>query len=102
MPTNFDGTGRFRPDPSLPAPWEEQPKAKSYREVVATTDADTWTDRSVTLVTEAKLQAMRAELRTQLQQAWQRLDYKTADRIADLLGEPRPTEHEAKDKKHGG
>jgi hypothetical protein len=41
---------------------------------------------------------LEAELRTQLQQAWQRLDYKTADRIADLLGEPRPTEHEGLDR----
>jgi hypothetical protein len=37
---------------------------------------------------------MYAELLIQMQQAWQRADYRTADRIADILGEPRPTDHE--------
>ena len=84
MPTNFDGTGRFKPDPYLPAPWENL------------------TETKIANVNEEYLALCCDELRTQLQQAWQRLDYKTADRIADLLGEPRPTDHEAKDKKHGG
>lgn len=37
---------------------------------------------------------MYAELLVQMQQAWQRLDFATADRIADILGEPRPSDHE--------
>lgn len=37
---------------------------------------------------------MYAELLVQMKQAWMRLDYATADRIADILGEPRPTDHE--------
>ena len=85
MPTNFDGTGRFRPDPSLTAPWEDVTESQAAKE----------TDEEYVAI-------LVSELKTQMQQAWQRLDYKTADRIADLLGEPRPTEHEAKDKKHGG
>lgn len=39
----------------------------------------------------------RAELNRQVNEAWMRLDYATADRIADLLGVPRPTDHEAED-----
>lgn len=41
--------------------------------------------------------AMYAELRQQLNQAWMRADYHTADRIADILGEVRPTDHEKED-----
>lgn len=37
---------------------------------------------------------MYAELLVQMQQAWMRADYRTADRIADIIGEPRPTDHE--------
>lgn len=37
------------------------------------------------------------ELRRQLQTAWMRGDLKTADRIADLIGDNRPSEHEAAD-----
>jgi hypothetical protein len=37
------------------------------------------------------------ELRRQLQAAWMRNDLKTADRIADLIGDKRPSEHEAAD-----
>lgn len=39
----------------------------------------------------------KAELRRQLQAAWMRNDLKTADRIADLIGDRRPSEHEAAD-----
>ena len=37
------------------------------------------------------------ELRTQLTQAWMRLDYATADRIAVLIGDPKPSDHERED-----
>lgn len=37
------------------------------------------------------------ELRRQLQAAWMRNDLTTADRIADLIGDRRPSEHEAAD-----
>lgn len=33
--------------------------------------------------------------RREMQRAWQRLDYATADAWADMLGEKRPSEHEA-------
>jgi hypothetical protein len=36
-----------------------------------------------------------AELRDQLTKAWMRGDLKTADRIADLIGDRRPSEHES-------
>ena len=90
MPVNFDGTGRFRPDPSLPAPWDSQPGDVA---IVPKPD-ETPVQLLLPVVNENLYSRMRAELRTQMQQAWQRLDYKTADRIADILGEPRPTEHE--------
>lgn len=41
---------------------------------------------------------LKAELRRQLQAAWMRNDLKTADRIADLIGDKRPSEHEAADR----
>jgi hypothetical protein len=41
--------------------------------------------------------AMHQELLRQMREAWMRLDYKTADRIADLIGEVRPTDHEKED-----
>jgi len=37
----------------------------------------------------------RAELRRQSQAAWMRGDYVTADRIAVLIGDPKPSDHEA-------
>jgi hypothetical protein len=46
-----------------------------------------------------KLLAYQAELRRQLNEAWMRLAYDTADRIAELIGEPKPSEHEAEDAK---
>lgn len=39
----------------------------------------------------------RAELERQLNEAWMRLDYKTADRIAKLIGVPSPVDHELAD-----
>jgi hypothetical protein len=42
-----------------------------------------------------RIAAYEAELRRQVNEAWMRLDYKTADRIAALIGDPLPTEHEA-------
>lgn len=54
--------------------------------------------RDVSSWRDVKFIEMQAELKTQMQQAWQRLDYKTADRIADILGEPRPTDHEGLDR----
>jgi len=41
----------------------------------------------------------RSELQRQLNEAWMRIDYKTADRIADLLGVKRPSDHEREDLK---
>lgn len=41
--------------------------------------------------------AMYQELLRQMREAYMRLDYKTADRIADLIGEVRPTDHEKED-----
>jgi len=35
------------------------------------------------------------ELRRQSQAAWMRGDYVTADRIAELIGDPKPSDHEA-------
>lgn len=46
-----------------------------------------------------EIAGLRSELRRQLTEAWMRLDYATADRIADLLGERRPSDHEAEDTK---
>lgn len=40
---------------------------------------------------------MYAELIRQMREAWMRADYRTADRIADIIGEPRPTDHEKAD-----
>ncbi len=40
-------------------------------------------------------------LRVQLQSAWKRLDYATADRIADLIGDQRPSDHKATDLQPG-
>lgn len=37
------------------------------------------------------------ELLRQMREAWQRLDYRSADRIADLIGEVRPTDYEKED-----
>jgi kynureninase len=36
-----------------------------------------------------------AELRRQINAAWMRGDLRTGDRIADLIGAKRPSEHEA-------
>lgn len=41
--------------------------------------------------------AMMPELRRQAQEAWQRLDFHTADRLAKLLGDPLPSAHERDD-----
>ena len=40
------------------------------------------------------LEPMRAFIRCQMQLAWMRQDFRTADAAADLLGEERPSEHE--------
>lgn len=45
------------------------------------------------------LLAYREELRTQLQKAYQRLDFATADRIAALVGEMKPSDYEKADLK---
>lgn len=45
----------------------------------------------------AMLEAFLAELRRQSLEAWMRGDIRTADRIADLIGDPRPSEHELAD-----
>jgi hypothetical protein len=44
-----------------------------------------------------KEQQYRSELLNQMTLAWMRLDFKTADRIADLIGLRRPSEHELDD-----
>lgn len=44
----------------------------------------------------------RRELRTQVNAAWMRLDYTTADRIATLIGDPKPSDHEKADLKPAG
>lgn len=44
-----------------------------------------------------RLLAYDAELQRQLNEAWMRVDYATADRIADLLGVPKPSDHEKED-----
>lgn len=44
-----------------------------------------------------KLLAYQDELRRQIQAAWQRLDYYTADRLATLIGDPKPSDHERED-----
>lgn len=41
-------------------------------------------------------EAMQALLKRLLQEAWMRADYRTADEIADLIGEQKSTEHEEK------
>lgn len=46
---------------------------------------------------ESRANEYRAELQRQLNEAWMRIDYKTADRIADLLGVQRPSDHEKED-----
>lgn len=38
-----------------------------------------------------------SELRRQKNNAWMRLDFVTADRIAALIGDPLPSEHERQD-----
>lgn len=55
------------------------------------------------VVAEAYLSAVRrgdayeAELRRQLLEAWMRADYVTASRIAKLIGDPDPIDHELED-----
>jgi len=53
------------------------------------------TSRDAELIVAAP--KMYSELLRQMREAWMRLDYKTADRIADIIGEPRPTDHEKAD-----
>jgi hypothetical protein len=43
----------------------------------------------------------RDELRRQSRGAWMRLDYYTADRLAKMVGDPLPSEHELQDLKGG-
>lgn len=52
-----------------------------------------------TRIAERTIDRLNIELRIQMGFAWMRLDYRTASRIAKLIGEPDPVEHEQADLK---
>jgi hypothetical protein len=57
-------------------------------------------DMAVAIVCD-ELAKARDELRRQSREAWMRLDYYTADRLAKMVGDPLPSEHELQDLKGG-
>jgi hypothetical protein len=55
-------------------------------------------DMAVAIVCDEFSKA-RDELRRQSREAWMRMDYYTADRLAKMVGDPLPSEHELEDLK---
>lgn len=56
--------------------------------------ASTGSEGAATCTQDLQVETLIAELRRQKQEAWQRLDFATADRLAALVGDPLPSAHE--------
>ncbi len=78
-------------------PFESWGNGRGWRESLAILSGV----KSTIAAHESRSREYISELRTQLQAAWQRLDCTTADRIAELIGDPKPTQHELADLKPG-